>query len=219
MRELAPAPRPQQASLPAAAGFRSQLEASLPADIVGSAEQERVGEAGRYGWLMPVTGAEERPIRLRRWLVVWSVPAVLVAAAAYEVGLVLWGSYAGLQPGEEPGGEATVSSLAVLAMLVGVIVAVVCAVRSRVPWAVALFAPAAAAFVIARFYSYDPYYFPTLRRYSDGGAVSDSWILTMVGLSIIVGAFSLLSPRSGSIATSLMLPLLLFTLFVTGIGH
>ena len=132
---------------------------------------------------------------------------------------MLWGSYAGLQPGEEPDGEEVVSSLALLAMLVGVIVAVVSAVRSRVPWAVALFAPAGAAFVIARFYSYDPYYFPTLRRYSDGGVVPDSWILVVVGLSISVGALSLLRPRPGSIATSFALPSLLFTWLIMGTGH
>lgn len=173
---------------------------------------------------MPLAGAEARPIRLRlgplAWaLLVWSVPAVLVAAAAYEVALMLWGSYAGLAAGEEPDGEVPVSSLAVLAMLVGVIVAVVCAVRSRVPRAVALFAPAAAAFVIATFYSYDPYYFPNLVRHSDRGHVSGSWILAMVSLSLGAAGLSLLKPRLGSIATSLTLPLLLFTWFVTGIGH
>ncbi|MDQ3934834.1 MAG: hypothetical protein M3340_09425 [Actinomycetota bacterium] len=147
------------------------------------------------------------------------MPAVLVAAAAYEVALMLWGSYAGLEAGEEPGGEVPVSSLAVLAMLAGVIVAVVCAVRSRVPRAVALFAPAAAAFMIATFYSYDSYYFPSLVRHSERGHVSGWWILAMVSLSLGAAGLSLLRPRLGSIATSLTLPLLLFTWFVTGIGH
>lgn len=147
------------------------------------------------------------------------VPAVLFGAAIYEVAQMLWGSYDGLQPGEEPNGEVAASSLALLAMLVGAIVALGYAARPRVPRAVALFAPAAAAFVIARFYSYDPYYFPTLRRYSDEGGVSDSWILTMGGLAIIVGAVSLLKPQLGALATSLTLPLLLVTWLFTGIGH
>jgi hypothetical protein len=175
-------------------------------------------------WVMPVAGAEARPVRLRlgplAWTVlVWAVPVVLVAAAAYEVALMLRGGYAGLGAGEEPGGEVLTSSLAVLAMLVGVIVAVVCAVRSRVPWAVALFAPAAVGFVVATFYSYDPYYFPDLVRHSDRGHVSGWWILAMVSLSLGAAGLSLLKPRLGSIATSLTLPVLLFTWFVTGIGH
>ena len=41
----------------------------------------------------------------------------------------------------------------------------------------ALLAPAAAAFLVAYFFTFDPYYAPSERRYSDGGAVPLGWIV------------------------------------------
>jgi hypothetical protein len=146
---------------------------------------------------------------------------VLCAAAAYELVLVLGlvGSYAGSAPGKGVEGEGTVAAVAGLTMLVGAAVAGVHATRPRFPWAVALFAPAAAAFMTTRFYTYDPYYLPTLRRYSDGGAVPAGWILSMLAVSIVVGVSSRLRPRAGSIATAIMLPWLLLTFVFASDGH
>jgi hypothetical protein len=154
-------------------------------------------------------------------LFVWCVPAVLLAAATYELALVvgLVGSYAGRMPGQGIEGEETVAGVAGLTMLVGAAVAGVHATRPRWPWAIALFAPAAAAFTFARFYTYDPYYLPTLRRYSDGGAVPAGWILGMLAVSIVVGTSSRLRPHTGSIATAVMLPVLLFTFVFASDGH
>jgi hypothetical protein len=70
-----------------------------------------------------------------------------------------------------------------------------------------------------RFYTYDPYYLPTLRRYSEGGAVAAGWILSMLAVSIVVGVSSRLRPRAGSIATAFMLPLLLLTFAFASDGH
>jgi hypothetical protein len=130
------------------------------------------------------------------------------------VGLI--GSYAGRAPGEGIAGEETVAGLAYITMLVGAAAAAAAMWR---PWAVALFAPAAAAFMVTRFYTYDPYYLPTLRRYSDGGAVSPGWIFTMLGVSIAVGTLTRLRPRAGGIATALLLLLLLFTSGIASDGH
>jgi hypothetical protein len=151
----------------------------------------------------------------------WAVPVVLLAAAAFELTLLLdlWGSYDGSARDGFVDAEGTVSGVAYLTMLVGAVVAFVHAIRPRAPWAVALFAPAAAAFVTTRFYTYDPYYLPSLRRYSDDGASSAEWILGMLVASLVVGASARLLPRAGSLATTFMLPLLLVTSLLASAGH
>jgi hypothetical protein len=159
--------------------------------------------------------------RDRLLLLLWSVPAVLLGAAAYELALAvgLIGSYAGLAPGEGIEGEETVAGVAALTMVVGVVLAGLHARRPHCPWAVALFAPAAAAFMIARFYTYDPYYLPTLRRYSDGGAVPTGWIFFMLAVSLAAGVSARARPRSGSVATALVLPFVLATFTLASDGH
>jgi hypothetical protein len=154
-------------------------------------------------------------------LLLWIVPTVLFAAAIFELALAvgLVGSYSGRAPGQDVEGENTVVEVAVLTMLAGSVVALAHAIRPRRPWTVALFAPAAAAFVTARFYTYDPYYLPDLRRYSDEGAVLDVWILGTLALAIVVGRATGLRPRGGSIATAAMLPWLVLTLALASSGH
>ena len=85
----------------------------------------------------------------------WAVPVVLIAAAAYELALLLdlWGSYDGSARDGFIDAEETAAAVAYLTMLVGSVVAFFHAFRPRAPWAVALFAPAAAVFMTTRFYS------------------------------------------------------------------
>ena len=155
------------------------------------------------------------------WLILWSVPALLFAAAAFELALALGlvGSYSGRVPGQDVEGEETVAAVAYLTMLVGSVVAFVHAHYPRVPLAVALFAPAAAAFVSARFYTYDPYYLPTLRRYSDYTGALGYWILGMLAAALVVAVLTRQMPRAGSIATGCILPLLWITSALASGGH
>ena len=148
-----------------------------------------------------------------RW-VIWLLPAVLLAAAAYELAIAV-----GLLGRSAIQDEDAVASIAALTILVGAVVAAVNAISPGWIWAVALIAPAAAAFVVTRFYSYDPYYLPSLRRYSDAGPVSPEWIFGMFAVSLAVGAATRLLPRTGSIATALILPILLFTSAIASSGH
>jgi hypothetical protein len=163
-------------------------------------------------------GRAEAVFRPLSQLILWSVPAVLFAAAAYEVTLLLWGSYGG-SPGEGVEGERTVAGLASLTMLVGACVAFGHAFYPRVPWAVALFAPAAAAFMVTRYYTYDPYYLPSLRRYSEHGAVGEDWILGMLAAALVVGVLTRLLPIVGSFVTACLLLLILGTTVFAGAGH
>jgi hypothetical protein len=156
----------------------------------------------------------------RARLLVWALPAVLLATAVYELVLMVWGSYPrGLEPGESVSGEATVAQIAYVVMLLAAAVAVGHALGPQLPAAVALFVPAATTFSIARFYTYDPYYFPTLRRYSDERPGAVEALLFMISLSLAAAVLTRRWPRIGSAVTAVALPLVLFTSLILSDGH
>ena len=68
-----------------------------------------------------------------------------------------------------------------------------------------LLAPAAAAFLVARFYTFDPYYLPTLRRASDGGLVAPEVVYLLAGLALVAGLLVRLRPRVGLWLTSVVM--------------
>ncbi len=145
----------------------------------------------------------------------WVTVGILVAAAAYELALALGVGSVGLEPGENVPGATAVRLVAVLAMLVGVGL-VVAKLR---PQAAAALAPAAALFVVPLYFTFDPYYAPTERRYSDGGMFPPSWIVAVAIAGIVAGVLTRLFPRVGVWATIPALLLLAFTaVFVVG-GH
>lgn len=141
----------------------------------------------------------------------WFVVGILLAASAYELALALGAGSLGPLPGDDVAGAGIVFVIGLLAMLTCAVLAPSDASR---PLPAALFAPAAAAFVVAFFYTYDPYYVPTLRRYSEGGA---AWYLAVVALiGVGNGVLTWLQPRIGRFATS---GVLVFILFVAVFGR
>ena len=121
----------------------------------------------------------------RAWALV-PVLGVLVAASAYEALVALGVIDLGSEPGEGPQGEGTILLVAVCAMLVATGLAVLVAAGLRLPY-VGLLAPAAAVFLVARFYTFDPYYLPTLRRMSDGGLLSPVLVYGLVAFALAAG--------------------------------
>ena len=144
----------------------------------------------------------------------WVAAAALMAGAAFELALALGASGVGPKPGDEAPGQVIVATVMALAFLVGFFAATLG--RDR---AAALLAPAAGLLVTASFYTYDPYYAPTQRRYSDGGVLSPAWIFVVLGLSLAVGLFTWRRPRSGGPVTSAMLVICGITGLVAGTGH
>ena len=146
----------------------------------------------------------------------WLVVVVLVAAAAYELALALGAGSTAPRHGDDVSGSVLVVGLALLAMLVAALIGSFPGAR---PWPAALLAPAAAAFLVAFFFTYDPYYAPDLRRYSDGGNVAGRWIALVAVVALADGVLTRLQPRLGRVMTPAVLVVLALTTVLAGDGH
>jgi hypothetical protein len=127
---------------------------------------------------------------------------VVVAAAAYEAAVALGVIALGSEPGDGPPGEEIVLTAALLAMLAVAFLAAWWSRRGHRVALAELLAPAGAAFLVARFYSFDPYYLPTLRRASDDGLVAPELVFLLTGLALVAGLLVRLRPRVGLWLTS-----------------
>jgi hypothetical protein len=145
----------------------------------------------------------------------WLVVGTLVAAAAYELALALGAGSLGPEPGDDVAGSGVVQVLAFLAMLGAAVLAPL--YRSRF-WPPALFAPAAAAFLVAFYFTFDPYFAPGLRRYSDGN-VAVSGIAAVVAIALANGVLTRQWPRVGRWTTSGVVLLVFLTTLLAGDGH
>lgn len=138
-----------------------------------------------------------------------TVAVVLVACAAYETVLALgWVSLGADSGSDAPGADATVI-VTLLAMLAAAVLLAVRPTRA----ALAL-APLAVLVVLARLFTYDAYYAPTLRRMSDGGLVSPWWI----ALLAVAAALTAVSRRLAPVAV-VVLVAAAGTLLVESAGH
>jgi hypothetical protein len=111
-------------------------------------------------------------------LIALVVVALLLVAAGYEAAVALELVSMGSEPGDEATGEDIARTGGMIALLVGMGYFAVQLPRREVAlsWAAVLIPVAAVAFVTARFYSFDSYYLPTLRRFSEGGSVEEAWV-------------------------------------------
>ncbi len=138
---------------------------------------------------------------------------LLVAASIYELAVALRAIPLGNEPGAGPAGDGVVWLIVLLSLLVGIVTSLVCAFGRTVEWraSASLLAPAAVAFVLARFYSFNPYFAPNLRRMSEGGFVAGRWIVALVVLALVAAAATKILPRFGIAITSFVLLLSILT--------
>ncbi len=157
----------------------------------------------------------------RREGAAWASVAVLAVATLFEALVALEVVPMGDVPGEGARGGGIVFAAALVAMLVGAALAVALALASPATDAPSLvwvlLAPWGAAYVTARWLAFDPYYLPTLRRYSDGG-VGAPWIAGLALSSAVSALLSRRYPRSGAVATSSVLAVSALTAWVLGFG-
>jgi hypothetical protein len=151
-------------------------------------------------------------------IVVVATLVVLVLTTAYEALVALGAIGLGSLPGEGPPGERTIALIAVLTMLVAAGLALLAALGVRVPL-VYLLSPAAAAFLVARFYTFDPYYLPTLRRFSEDGMLSPILVYGMMALAVGAALLTRANRRAGAaLSVPVILACALFAQVVVG-GH
>jgi hypothetical protein len=148
----------------------------------------------------------------------WAVVLVLFAAAAYEAAIALEWISMGSQSGEEPTGQVAVTIAAMLALLTGIIAAVVSR-RILRRWPAALVPVAAAAYVVARYYAFDSYYLPGLRRFSDGGAVPSIWLYGVISAAVVAAFAIRRRPSTAPGLTPLVLLVCAVTALAEGTGH
>jgi hypothetical protein len=156
----------------------------------------------------------------RRDLVLSLVDALFLAAAGYELAVALRWISMGSQPGDEARGQAVITIGALAALVLGIGATAVAASRERPPGSVpAVLVPlASAAYMAAHFYAFDPYYLPTLRRFTESG-VSSVWVYGVVAGAVLVAALSRIRPRAGLALVPVILLVCAVTVVGMGIGH
>ena len=124
----------------------------------------------------------------------------------------------GSQPGDDAPGQAVVTIAALLALLTG-IVATLVSRRILRRWPATLVPIAAAAYMVAQYYTFDSYYLPSRTRFSDTGSISSVWVY---GVAVVALIFALVIRRRPSVAPVLTPILLLIcagTVLAQGFGH
>lgn len=158
-------------------------------------------------------------LRIAGWLM-WVVVGILAVATCYEAAVALGMLRLGPSAGEGPRGETLVLGAAFLALVFSGPLLLACSLRRTTTRLapVPLVSLAAVSFVVARYYSYDPYYAPTLRRMSDG-VVAGSWIILVVVFAAGAAWSALRTPRLGLGLTSAVSWLSAITALAMGTGH
>lgn len=141
----------------------------------------------------------------------------LAAATAYDVAIAAGWIAMRAEPGNSPRGYDVVRVVAVVALFAGALLCLSGDPRPRpLP---ALLAPMGVAYVVARFYSYDPYYLPALRRISDHGEVAAPVLYALVAVTAAVLVLSLIRPRIGLRAAAALLFVSMVLSALEGAGH
>ena len=151
---------------------------------------------------------------MRRALVYPVALVVLAVCTLHQVAVAAGWLALGPEPGDDPTGTTAVVIAALIALIAGGV-----ALGARVRSSLAPLVPlAAAAFVVARFYTFDSYYAPALRRMSDGGLVAPSLIYALIVAAVVVAALMAKRPSAVRLGAALLVCSALLALF-EGAGH
>ena len=148
----------------------------------------------------------------------WAVVLVLLAAAAYEAAVALEWITMGPQPGDDAPGQGIVTIAAFLALLTG-IVATLISRRILRRWPATLVPIAAAAYMVAQYYTFDSYYLPSRTRFSDTGSISSVWVYGVAVAALIVALAIRRRPSVAPVLTPILLLICGVTVVAQGFGH
>jgi hypothetical protein len=143
---------------------------------------------------------------------------VLLGAAAYEVAVALEWISMGSLPGQEAAGQAVVTIAAFLALLTG-IVATLVSRRILRRWPATLVPIAAAAYMVAQYYTFDSYYLPSLTRFSETGSISSVWVYGVAIAAVLVALAIRRRPSVAPVLTPILLLICGGTVVAQGFGH
>jgi hypothetical protein len=148
----------------------------------------------------------------------WAVVLVLLAAAAYEAAVALEWISMGSLPGQEARGQAVATIAAFVAFLTG-IVATLVSRRILHRWPATLVPVAAAAYMVAQYYTYDSYYLPSRTRFSDSGSISSVWIYGVAAAAVLVALTIRRRPSVAPVLTPIVVLICAGTVVAEGFGH
>jgi hypothetical protein len=123
--------------------------------------------------------------------------AALIGATVYEILVALEIIELGSLPGEGAPGAGVVGWLAAFGLLGAAVLCAALAPARDSPALAALLAPAAGAFLLAYFQTFDPYYLPSHIRYSERDFVPPELVYALVAAAVAVGVLTLLRRRAG----------------------
>jgi hypothetical protein len=147
-----------------------------------------------------------------------AVLVVLLGAAAYEAAVALKWIPVGTLPGENARFEGLVLVAALLISLAGIVILLVLAARDGRSPAAALFPAAATALMVARYYTFDTYYLPSLTRYSESGSFPATWVYGVAIAGVAAWLLTLAKPRLGYVIGAAVMFLCTFTIAFFGVG-
>jgi len=155
----------------------------------------------------------------RREGLAWAALAALLAAAVYEALVALKAIPMGKQPGDGPPGGTFFSVCAAFAFLlaIGLCVARAFAAAPGDGLVWAALAPAGFALLLARWLTFDPYYLPSLRRYTEG-EIHALWIAIVGAASLVAALLSWRLPRVGTALASVVLVVTALTAWFLPLG-
>jgi hypothetical protein len=145
--------------------------------------------------------------------------ALLLAATVYEGLIATSVIHLGSEPDEGAQGSGIVLATGLGAILVGAALALAHSYRGPAPPFVELLAPASAAFLLARFYTFDPYYLPTLRRLSEDGLLSPVLVYALAGLAVLAGILVRLRVTLGLLCSAAAMLACALLAWVAAGGH
>lgn len=151
--------------------------------------------------------------------VAWAATIVLAAGTVYEALVATEVIAIGDVPGEGARGSGVLLAASVVACLVGAGASFARATIARRPssavWA--LLPLTGAAYTFAHWLAFDPYYAPTLRRYSEGG-ITSTWIVVVLVAATVAAIVTAVAPRPGAAVAAVVLLLEALTVFVMPFG-
>jgi hypothetical protein len=148
------------------------------------------------------------------------VLAAFAGATLYEVLVAVNVVHLGDLPGEGPPGGELVGLIAAGAVAASAVLAVILAPRGNEGTSLAaLLAPAAAAFMVAHFYTYDAYSLPTLIRHYERDYVPTPVVFAFAAFAVGVGLITVLRRRLGLVLTVPAVLLCGLTAWFSGLGH